>query len=107
MKYGNKKTNVDGIVFGSQREAKRYLDLTLLVRSGHISNLKTQVRFELAPSVMLGGRKKPALRYVADFVYSNNAKETIVEDVKGVVTPLFRVKQHLMKSVHNIEVIIV
>jgi len=45
------------------------------------------------------------LRYFADFMYSDiKTGKIVVEDVKGVITPLFRVKQHLMKSVHGIDV---
>ena len=104
-KYRNKKTEVAGILFDSAAEARRYGQLIILERANYIKNLERQVKFELAPSVMLGGRKKPALRFIADFKYWDIKKhEWVVEDVKGVVTPLFRVKQHLMATVHKIEV---
>lgn len=103
MKYGNRKTHIGNDVFDSAAEARRWTDLQLLQKAGRIRGLERQVKYELAPPVVLGGRKKPALRYVADFSYWQG-DALIVEDVKGVVTPLFRVKQHLMKSVHGIEV---
>lgn len=107
MKYGNKKTVVDGMTFDSAKEAKRYQELLMLERTGYINDLKRQVTFELAPAVVLNGRKKPPLRYVADFTYRDKINTLFVVDVKGVVTPLFRVKQHLMKHIHGIEVRIV
>lgn len=103
MKYRNRKTQIGNDVFDSAAEAKRWTDLQLLQKAGYIRGLERQVKYELAPAVVLGGRKKPALRYVADFSYWQ-ADALVVEDVKGVVTPLFRVKQHLMKHIHGIEV---
>ena len=59
------------------------------------------------------GRKRPELRYVADFVYweIDQARKNdfqngkwIVEDVKGILTPVYRIKRHLMMSVHGIEI---
>ena len=60
--------------------------------------------FELAQAVVLDGRKRPPLRYVADFVYRDSAGQMVVEDVKGVRTQGYRIKRHLMLAVHGIEV---
>jgi|SRR5882672_7728612 len=107
-KYLNKKVVIDGRTFDSKREALRWAGLRLMERAGVIHDLQCQVAFELAPPVRLGAvqRQKPALRYVADFVYVDAARGgvRVVEDVKGVVTEAFRIKLHLMKSVHGIEV---
>lgn len=102
-KYGNRKTIVDGITFDSKAEAKRYSVLKLLERAGEITDLQRQVKFELAPPVRLGGRGRPALRYIADFVYQQDGQQ-VVEDVKGVITAAFRIKRHLMKAIHGIEI---
>lgn len=103
MKYGNKKTEVDGITFDSQAEARRYKALKLLERAGEIQSLELQPVYELVPSVTLYGRKRTAVRYKADFRYINNG-QTVVEDVKGMRTPVYNLKRHLMKAVHNIEI---
>lgn len=102
-KYNNKKVEVDGIKFDSKREYARWNQLKIMERAGAISDLKRQVPFELAPSVQLGGRKKPALRYVADFTYTQGGK-MVVEDAKGMLTDVYRIKKHLMLSVHGIEI---
>lgn len=106
MKYGNKKIEIDGMLFDSRREGKRWLDLMLLERAGQISGLTRQVPFELAPGCKLLGEKRarPAVRYYADFVYSSPTDGIVVEDVKGLDTPLSRLKRHLMKTVHGIDV---
>lgn len=104
-KYRNKPCAIGDEQYRSGREAKRHQDLLLLERGGYISELRREVAFELAPAVVLGGRKKPALRYVADYVYKDKWGRLVVEDAKGVRTPVYRVKKHLMMSVHGIEVI--
>jgi hypothetical protein len=108
-KFGAKKTEVAGIVFDSRAEAKRYADLVMLQKAGHIAGLTRQVAYELAPSVKFEGEKraKPAMRYVADFVYSDTATGKIVcEDVKGVQTPLFRAKRHWLLATLGIHIMI-
>lgn len=110
-KKGSKMKNVkvvyDGFTFDSKKEADRYIALKGLQCMGIISDLELQKPFVLAPSVILKGRKKPPLRYVADFCYANSEGEIIVEDVKSSFTktlPAYRIKAHLMKSVHNIDI---
>ena len=82
--------------------------MKLLERLGRIHGLSRQVAFELAPSVKFAGdkRAKPALRFIADFVYTEAGKQ-VVEDVKGIILPAFQIKRHLMLSVHGIDVRIV
>jgi hypothetical protein len=104
-KYQAQRTVADGLTFASKREASRYHMLVLLQKQGLISGLQMQVKFELAPGCHLNGRRKPPVRYFADFVYTDCVKGSrIVEDAKGVSTPLYRLKKHLMKTVHGIEV---
>lgn len=103
-KHGNTPTWVDSIRFASKREADRYQELKLLERIGGIKNLRLQVPFDLAPRVFLYGRWKPSLRYYADFVYED-ARGPVVEDAKGFRDRVYLVKRHLMKSVHNIEIV--
>lgn len=106
-KYGAKATVVDGLKFDSAREAKRWQELQLLQRAHLVSQLERQVVYELAPAVRLYGEKrlKPAVRYVADFRYfSGDESVFVVEDAKGRDTPVSRLKRHLMKSVHGIDV---
>lgn len=107
-KYRNEKTVIDGITFDSKREAGRYQELKALASRNLIEHLQHQVPFELAPAVKFSseGRKKPALRYVADFAYWLDGK-FVVEDVKSPATAkaaAYRIKRHLMLSVHGIEV---
>ena len=109
-KYNNQPTEVDGIRFDSKAEAKRWQDLKLLERAGLITDIRRQQKLELAPSVRIPGesRARPPLRYICDFAYQDLRTNTLVwEDVKGIQTPAFRIKQHLAKSIHGIDVRVV
>ena len=108
LKYGNKKTEFGGLMFDSKAEVRRWVELSLLVRAGKIGRVELHPVYVLAPSVKFIGaaRAKPELRYSADFAYTENGK-MIVEDVKGVETDVFRIKRHLMKWLHGIDVRII
>lgn len=104
-KFNAKPQVVDGERFDSMRELRRWLELKTLERAFRISKLERQVTYVLAPSVKIEGeaRARPALRYKADFRYIEGGK-TIVADAKGHADTAFRIRQHLMKSVHGIDV---
>ena len=99
-KYGAKKTTVDGITFDSKREAERYVELKALQRYGQIEKLVMQPAFVLQePFVRPNGQKVRAIKYVADFQYIERKGLdrwfSVVEDVKGVETPVFKLKRKL------------
>lgn len=102
-KYRNEPCEVGGEKYRSKREMRRHQDLVLLERAGLISDLRREMPFVLAPATRINGRLKPALRYVADFVYVEHGHQR-VEDAKGVRTQVFRIKQHLMATIHGIVV---
>jgi Protein of unknown function (DUF1064) len=107
-KYHNRPQVIDGHKYRSKREAQRHQELLLLERERQIIDLRREVPFVLAPKIKYSdaARATPALRYVADFTYFDRAKgEHVVEDAKGVRTEGYRLKRHLMMTVHNIEVL--
>ena len=93
-KYNAVKTEVDGIKFDSAKESKRYASLKLLERAGVIENLKLQPRFLLQEGFTYNGHKERKIEYVADFQYERNG-QTIVEDVKGMKTEVYKLKRKL------------
>ena len=120
-KYYNIKTRaLDGTVFDSLKEARRWDELTLLQRAGKIFDLQRQVKYELIPAQYQtyerygkkGQRLKDGVRllekkvcYVADFVYTNaETGENVVEDSKGVRTKDYILKRKLMLAVHGIRI---
>ena len=107
QKYSNKRvTTDDGLTFDSRAEYRHWQHLCLLQRAGKIADLQRQVAFVLAPAVKLSGRTKPALRYIADFTYTDlETGQRVVADTKGAITDVWRIKRHLMMAVHGIEVV--
>jgi len=97
-KYGAKRTTVDGITFASKKEAARYCDLKLMQHAGLIDDLELQPRFDL----LVNSQK--VCTYVADFIYTFGGK-TVVEDVKGMKTPVYNLKKKLMKACYGIDVL--
>lgn len=103
-KFHNKKTEYNGILFDSKKEAMRYAILLSLEQLGEIRNLRRQVRYKLIEGKRWSnGKKHKDTVYVADFVYLLHGKE-IVEDVKGMRTPVYKLKRELMKEKYNIEI---
>lgn len=98
-KYNNKKTVVDGIKFDSKAEAARYVELKGMEEGGYITKLSRQVPFLLIPK-QCGER---SVKYIADFVYFVDGRQ-VVEDVKGVRTPVYNLKRKLMLQVHGIKI---
>ena len=98
-KYRNKKVIVDEKEFDSKREGNRYKELKLLERAGEIKDLELQPRFLLQDSFKKNGRTFRKIEYVADFKYIENGK-TIVEDVKGIQTDVFKLKHKIFEKVY-------
>ena len=103
-KYKSTKAIRNGIVFDSQKEARRYDELMLLVCAGEIKDLKLQPEYTLHEAF-----KTPlvapvrAIRYRADFSYMKRVKDgsearwkPVVEDVKGYRTKEYEIKRKLM-----------
>ena len=94
-KYKNKKVIVDGIKFDSKKEMSYYIKLSMLQNLGKISELKTQVKFELQPSFEFNGKKIRPIYYIADFTYIQDGKLHIV-DTKGIRTDVYKLKKKMM-----------
>jgi hypothetical protein len=101
-KYRAVKTVVDGIRFDSKLEAKRYQELRLLEQSKAISALICQERFPITvPST--SGRLAHICDYIADFAYWSDGCR-VVEDVKGMRTPVYRLKKKLVEAMYGITI---
>lgn len=99
-KYHARKTEVDGIVFDSKREAARYQELRQMEQAGLIEDLQLQQRFELIPK----HGKNRAVYYVADFVYLQSGHR-IVEDCKGFRTDVYKLKKKLFEYRYDTEIL--
>ena len=120
-KYHNKKTRTsDGVEHDSQKEARRWMELQLLQKAGHIADLERQVRFELVPTqrepdtvgkrggVHKGKCIEQSVVYVADFVYiDQKTGSKVVEDVKSIATrkkESYIIKRKLMLYLKGIKI---
>lgn len=107
-KYGNKKTEIDGITFASNHEANRYCELKLMERAGEISDLQLQRAYTLigAQRDKDGKVLERPVKYIADFVYKDKTGHTVVEDAKtpGTRTDVFKIKRKLMLSIYGIRI---
>ena len=101
-KYHNKKTIVDNIEFDSKKESIRYMQLKLLEKSGLISELELQKKFELQPAYINNkGKHIRAINYIADFFYyDNQKKQYIVEDTKGYRNEVYLIKKKMFEYVY-------
>lgn len=99
-KYRNVKTEADGIVFDSKKEAARWLDLRTLERAGEIKDLTRQNRFDLRVGDEL------ICFYRADFVYREKLTHwsVVVEDCKGIRTQTYILKKKLMHAIYKISI---
>lgn len=117
-KYHNRKIELNGIRFDSRKEAKRYVQLMHAMRVGAIRDLRLQVDFTIQEAYTdCQGKRIRAIRYRADFTYQLTGNfpagisaedrdlwhryftagtETVVEDVKGVKTQAYKLKEKLM-----------
>lgn len=114
-KYHSRKVTIDGIEFDSQKEARRFRELSLLERAGQVTDLQRQVKFVLIPAQYepdtigkRGGVKRGKLierecSYMADFTYTEDGKQ-VVEDTKGFKTKDYIIKRKLMLYVHGIKI---
>ena len=96
-KYKNQKTEIDGIKFDSLKESRRYIELRTLQRTGVISDLALQVKYELQPSFKINNKTIRAITYIADFTYYENGK-LVVEDVKAskkYTTEVYKLKKKM------------
>ena len=87
-KYRNVRIVVDGHTFDSKAEARRYSELKIMRQAGEIKD------FGLQPSFPLPG----GIRYRPDFIVCGKDGTVWVEDVKGVETKEFKIKQKLWEE---------
>lgn len=110
-KYNAQKTPVDGIVFASKKEAKRYQELEQMRVAGEITELVLQPVFP----IMVNGKPLKirsagfpngrAVKYVGDFQYfDHRTKQKVVEDTKGLDTPVARLKRAIVEHTYGITI---
>jgi hypothetical protein len=92
-KFKNHLVIIDHLKFDSLREAQKYSQRCFLAAQRIIKDLQIHPSFELC----VNGTK--ICKYVSDFAYTYNGKQ-IVEDIKGVETPAFKIKAKLFRALY-------
>lgn len=96
--HARSHTDDDGRFHASKAEGKRWHELKLMHRAGRITNLIHQPTFDLEINGVL------ICRYRADAEYLDADGKRVIEDTKGVVTPVYRIKRKLMAALHGITI---
>lgn len=107
-RYNHTKVEVNGLKFDSKKEYQRYLVLKEAEDKGVITDLRTQVKFELIPAVVeeyvehLKTKDKiktrtlqRAITYTADACYYKDG-EYVVEDCK--ISPKVKPEKYVLKA---------
>ena len=82
-KYNAVKTQIDGIIFDSKKEAEYYKNLLLLKQAGEVVDIKLQPEFELQEGYIKDGKKIRPIKYIADFMVAYKDGRIEIIDVKG------------------------
>lgn len=103
---GKRERTRDGIVFASKREMQRYGELKLLEKAGAVSGIELQPEFPLYVWDTVNKRATHIGKYLADFRYVLHSPSgllaDVVEDVKGVRTPVYRLKKKMVEAQYGI-----
>lgn len=104
-KYRAEPTTVDGIRFASKKEARRYTELKMLEKAGKIRSLQLQPNFPLFVGDWCLGEYRADFRYER-FCWPGKSREceTIIEDVKGFRTTLYRWKKKHVEAQYGITI---
>lgn len=101
-KYNNEKTERDGFVYDSKKEANRGDILNDLQANGKIMSLERQKPFVLIEPFTYQGKAIRGVKWVADFYYYDcERKIWVAEDVKSPMTkrkPEYVIKKKLFMT---------
>jgi hypothetical protein len=104
-KYHAKPKMVDGIRFASTAEARRYQELKMLEHAGEVTDLELQPKFPIYVCGRRNGELVKVCTYIADFRYRKGPTGLLViEDVKGVRTPVYRLKRKMVEAQYDIRI---
>jgi hypothetical protein len=107
-KYGAKKVTIDGITFDSKAESRYYEYLLKLKKTGLVEDFSMQKAFTLLDRFAhpQTGRIVRAITYKADFevLYADGRIEVV--DIKGFLTPEFKIKAKMFMFRYQIPLVL-
>lgn len=102
-KYGNLKTEYNGYVYMSKKEANYAQELDFLMKAKNPRDKVVSYERQVPFQITVNGKK--ICKYLADFkvLYADGHTEII--DVKGVRTNIYTLKKKLVEALFDIEII--
>ncbi len=103
---------VDGVVFDSKSEARRWAELRLMELAGKISELERQFKIPLVIDgrpVKIRSAGFPAGRpcvYTVDFFYRDAEGCLVFEEHKGHDDPVARLRRAVVEAIYGCEIVV-
>ena len=95
------------MTFDSKKEREYYVILEMMLKNKQITDLKTQVKFELQPSFKFKEKTIRSINYIADFTYIDKKNKLHIIDVKSEATKkdkVYRLKKKIFQYKYNLEI---
>jgi len=99
-KKAKDKRTLNGYTFDSDIEYKFYVYILSQQEEGLIKKILIQPKFELQPKYEKQGKKVRCIQYIADFQIEYTNGNIIIFDVKGMVTPEFKLKRKIFDYIY-------
>lgn len=100
-KLGNKKVEIDGILFDSKLESQYYLELKKLQKEKKIHHFECQPEYVLMEAFTKSDKKYRKMTYTADFKIYINETDFYLVDTKGFETEAFKLKEKLFNYIYR------
>lgn len=100
---GNKsERTLGGVTYMSKLEMDYRKHLNLLTKATELKNRVTNIEEQVPYECIVNGKK--VCKYLLDFrvTYGNGEIELI--DIKGVITPIYRIKKKLVEALYGIRI---
>jgi hypothetical protein len=99
-KFHAYKVVINNITFDSLNESRFYIKILKEQKQGLIKSFELQKRFEIIPAYIKNNKKIRKAEYLADFVIHYNNGSTMVIDIKGIETDVFKLKKKLVEYMY-------
>lgn len=97
-KYKNRKTEYNGALYDSKKEADYALQLDMLMKAGEIQSWERQIRLD----AVVEGKK--VCTYIADFKVTEKDGRIQYVDVKGFKPAVYRLKKKLIEALYHLTI---
>lgn len=102
-KYGNIKTEYNGIVFDSKKEANFCKELDVLKNAKDPKEKVLSYDLQVKYPIYINDKK--ICDYIADFVVRYGDHRVEVIDVKGVKTDVYKLKKKMIEAYYNFKIV--